>query len=175
MNQAIRGWMIAALSFVFTYLFFIDYLAPLRRVHIPYDLEGFHHPLADYAFQAIRHGRFPEWDPTIYCGLSFAGNIQAALFYPPTWLLFTWVVFAVCAVTPVLFSVAIFILPAERGALRAALGTALLLTVRVDYKVFGTGNCGTTTNIVSPWMSQLPFHWSSGTTNSERRKVSILC
>jgi len=45
-------------------------------------------PVTDYAFQAIRHGRFPEWDPTIYCGLSFVGNIQAALFYPPTWLLF---------------------------------------------------------------------------------------
>ena len=80
--------MVAALSFVFTYLFFIDYLPPLRRVHIPFDLEGFHYPLTDYAFQAIRHGRFPEWDPTIYCGLSFVGNIQAALFYPPTWLLF---------------------------------------------------------------------------------------
>jgi len=48
----------------------------------------FHYPLTDYAFQAIRHGRFPEWDPTIYCGLSFVGNVQAALFYPPTWLLF---------------------------------------------------------------------------------------
>ena len=79
---------VAALSFVFTYLFFIDYLPPFRRVHIPYDLRGFHYPLTDYAFQAIRHGRFPEWDPTIYCGLSFVGNVQAALFYPPTWLLF---------------------------------------------------------------------------------------
>jgi hypothetical protein len=56
---------VAALSFVLTYLFFID-----------------------YAFQALRQGRFPEWDPTIYCGLSFAGNVQAALFYPPAWLMF---------------------------------------------------------------------------------------
>ena len=80
--------MVAAVSFAFTYLFFLDYLPPVNRVHIPYDLEGFHYPLADYAFQAIRHGRFPEWDPTIYCGLSFEGNLQAALFYPPTWLLF---------------------------------------------------------------------------------------
>jgi hypothetical protein len=79
---------VVALSLVFTYLFFIDYLPPFRRVHIPYDLQGFHYSLTDYAFQAIRHGRFPEWDSTIYCGLSFVGNVQAALFYPPTWLLF---------------------------------------------------------------------------------------
>jgi hypothetical protein len=88
MNRAIRPWTVAVLSFAFTYLFFMEYLPPFERVHIPYDLQGFHYPLADYAFQALRHGRFPEWDPTIYCGLSFAGNSQAALFYPPTWLLF---------------------------------------------------------------------------------------
>jgi MYXO-CTERM domain-containing protein len=28
------------------------------------------------------------WDPTIYCGLSFVGNPQAGLFYPPAWLMF---------------------------------------------------------------------------------------
>ena len=86
--KPIRLRAVAALSFVFTYLFFLDYLPPFRRVHIPYDLQGFHYPLADYAFQSLRHGRFPEWDPTIYCGLSFVGNVSAALFYPPTWLLF---------------------------------------------------------------------------------------
>src|SRR5712692_6708159 len=79
---------IAAVSLVFTYLFFIEYLPPLRRVHIPYDLEGFHYPLMDYAFQSLRHGRVPEWDATIYCGISFVGNIQAGLFYPPNWLLY---------------------------------------------------------------------------------------
>ena len=86
--KPIRLRVVAALSFAFTYLFFLDYLPPFRRVHIPYDLPNFHYPLTDYAFQAIRHGRFPEWDPSIYCGLSFVGNVQAALFYPLTWLLF---------------------------------------------------------------------------------------
>src|SRR5262249_29720894 len=33
-------------------------------------------------------GRIPLWDPSIYCGVPFAGNIQAGLFYPPNWLLF---------------------------------------------------------------------------------------
>jgi hypothetical protein len=76
------------LALVFTYVFFIEYLPPIRRVHIPYDLQGFHYPLNDYAFQAFRQGRFPEWDPTIFCGMNFTGNIQTALFYPPSWLLY---------------------------------------------------------------------------------------
>jgi hypothetical protein len=79
---------IALASFVFTYLFFFEYIPPVRWVHIPYDLNGFHYPLADYAFQRLRHGHFPQWDPTIYAGMSFVSNIQAALFYPPTWIMF---------------------------------------------------------------------------------------
>ena len=79
---------VAFASLLFTYLFFFEYLPPVRSVHIPFDLRGFHYPLAEYAFQSLRQGRFPLWDPTIYCGLSFVGNIQAALFYPPTWLMF---------------------------------------------------------------------------------------
>jgi hypothetical protein len=88
LTQNTRLWTVAALSLVFTYLFFLDYLPPFKRVHVPYDLHGFHYPLADYAFQSIRHGQFPEWDPALYCGITFVGNVQAALFYPPTWLLF---------------------------------------------------------------------------------------
>ena len=77
-------------SLVFTYLFFFEYMPPVRRVHIPYDLSGFHYPLADYAFQRLRAGHFPLWDPTIYCGMSFVANVQAALFYPPLWLMFAF-------------------------------------------------------------------------------------
>ncbi len=80
---------LALASLAFTYLFCtVEYLSPLRRVHIPYDLEGFHYPLADYAFQALKHGRFPQWDAAIYSGISFVGNSQAAIFYPPVWLMF---------------------------------------------------------------------------------------
>lgn len=79
---------VALISLVFTYVFFLEYLSPLRRYHIPYDLAEFHYPLADYAFQALKQGRVPQWDASIYCGVSFVGNIQAALFYPPTWLMF---------------------------------------------------------------------------------------
>ena len=79
---------VALASFIFTYLFFFEYIPPARWVHIPYDLNGFHYPLADFAFLRLRQGHFPLWDPTIYAGMSFVANIQAALFYPPTWLMF---------------------------------------------------------------------------------------
>ena len=79
---------VVPLSLAFTYAFFFEYLPPLKWVRIPFDLESFHYPLIDYAFRALQEGRFPEWDPSIYCGLSFVGNVQAALFYPPTWLVF---------------------------------------------------------------------------------------
>lgn len=75
-------------ALVFTGIFFAEYLPTFRRVHIPYDLEGFHFPLFDYAFQALKHGRLPQWDPTMYSGMTFVGNVQAALFYPPTWIMY---------------------------------------------------------------------------------------
>jgi hypothetical protein len=83
----IRTRYIAVASLFFTLAFFIEYTPTFhnaRRVHIPFDLEAYHYPLADYAYQSIHQGRFPQWDPTIYTGLNFTGNIQAALFYPPT-------------------------------------------------------------------------------------------
>src|SRR5205807_7478236 len=75
--------------------FFFEYLPPFSRVRITYDLEGFHYPLAAYAARALRDGRVPLWDPGIYCGLTFVGNPQAALFYPPQW--FAWLHFSFTA------------------------------------------------------------------------------
>jgi hypothetical protein len=75
-------------TLVFTWLFFAEYLSPFRRVHIPFDLEGYHYPLIDYAFQSLRQWRFPQWDWSSYAGMTFVGNMQAALFYPPAWLMF---------------------------------------------------------------------------------------
>jgi Bacterial membrane protein YfhO len=78
---------VALLSLLATYLFFCEYLRPLVRVHLFSDIEGFHYPLQRYAFRALKEGRVPQWDPSIYCGIPYAGNTQAAFFYPPTWLL----------------------------------------------------------------------------------------
>lgn len=79
---------IALATLVGLYLFFIQFLPPIRRFHFIGDIEGYHYPLLNYAFKSLHEGRFPLWDPTIYCGLSFAGNVQAQLFYPLTWVLF---------------------------------------------------------------------------------------
>jgi hypothetical protein len=84
----VRNRTIALFAAVATYLFWFEYLPPLTRVHLYSDIEGFHWPLFVAAFDALRHGRVPLWDPSIYCGLPFAGNVNVALFYPPLWLLF---------------------------------------------------------------------------------------
>jgi hypothetical protein len=81
---------VALLSLAATWLFFFEYLPPFKRVHLPYDMEGFHYPLLHYAARSFAEGRFPEWDPSIYCGLTYAGNLQAGLFYPPNWPLLTF-------------------------------------------------------------------------------------
>ena len=54
--------------------------------HIPYDLLGFHTPLADFIAYALRQGEWPWWDPFPYCGYPLHADIQAQLFYPPAWL-----------------------------------------------------------------------------------------
>ena len=79
---------VVPLAFLATAILFYEYLPPFSRMWIPYDLPGFHYPLMDYAYRSFHSGRFPEWDPTIYSGLPFAANIQSALFYPPSWLLY---------------------------------------------------------------------------------------
>ena len=85
-----RGLLVALVALLFTLAFFFEYRTGPRQVHVPYDLDGYHYPLADYAFQSLRSGRFPEWDPTMYSGLPFAANVQAALFYPPMWLVYAF-------------------------------------------------------------------------------------
>jgi hypothetical protein len=75
------------LALLFAYVFFFEYLPPVRRVHVPYDLVGYHFPLNDFAFQQLRAGHWPQWDPHVYAGTSFASNVQAALYYPGTWLM----------------------------------------------------------------------------------------
>ncbi|MGA2722011.1 MAG: YfhO family protein [Bryobacteraceae bacterium] len=88
-----RRWLtrrmpIPVLSLIATWAFFCEYVPPFKRVHLFSDIEVYHYPLQRYAFQALKEGRFPQWDPSMYCGISFAGNIQAAVFYPPMWLVY---------------------------------------------------------------------------------------
>jgi hypothetical protein len=69
-------------------VFYARFLPPLRQLHFLGDIDGYHYPLLNYGLFALKEGRWPEWDPTIYCGLPFLANIQAALFYPPQWVLY---------------------------------------------------------------------------------------
>jgi hypothetical protein len=58
------------------------------RYIIPFDLPGYHLPLAHYAAGSLGAGRLPLWDPYSYCGVPFYANLQAQLFYPPAWVVF---------------------------------------------------------------------------------------
>jgi hypothetical protein len=79
---------VAFFAFLATYLFFYEYLPPWKTVHLFSDIEGYHYPLFNYAQKAFHDGRFPEWDVAEYSGISFVGNPQAAVFYPPNWLVY---------------------------------------------------------------------------------------
>ena len=81
-------FLVASLALLATYALFYEYLPPFKRVHLWSDVAGYHYPLQRYAFQSLKEGRIPQWDPSIYCGISFAGNVQAAFLYPPTWLMY---------------------------------------------------------------------------------------
>jgi Bacterial membrane protein YfhO len=91
-NLAMKRWfkrlLAPVLALIATGAFFCEYVPPFKRVHLFSDIEVYHYPLQRYAFQALKEGRFPLWDPSMYCGIAFAGNIQAGIFYPPMWLLY---------------------------------------------------------------------------------------
>jgi hypothetical protein len=88
-RSAGKAYIVAAgTSLLLTCLFFIEHIPPFKKIHFWSDIEGYHYPLLNYIFKSLHEGRLPLWDWSIYCGMPLAGNIQAALFYPPNWLLF---------------------------------------------------------------------------------------
>ena len=52
-----------------------------------YDTQTYFYPYWKYAFDALRVGRMPLWNPTLFMGAPFLANPQAAVFYPLNWLL----------------------------------------------------------------------------------------
>jgi hypothetical protein len=90
----VRRLLVPFLALLAVAAFFFEYLPPHPRVHIFSDLEVYHFPLQRYAFDSLKAGRIPQWDPSMYCGISYAGNPQAALFYPPMWLLYAMPTFS---------------------------------------------------------------------------------
>ncbi len=55
---------------------------------IPWDLPGYHLPLATFIARSFGNGELPLWDPYTYCGFPFFANVQTQLFYPPAWPFF---------------------------------------------------------------------------------------
>ncbi|HUW61884.1 MAG TPA: hypothetical protein VMZ06_12865 [Candidatus Bathyarchaeia archaeon] len=47
------------------------------------DVLNFYNSCRMYGFGEIRHGNVPLWNPHVFSGVSFIGNFQSALFYPP--------------------------------------------------------------------------------------------
>lgn len=74
-----------ALLIVQPLIFFRRHLF-LKTVHIPYDIQMFHLPLAWFIARSARLHSLPLWDPFSYCGVPIHADIQAQLFYPFTWL-----------------------------------------------------------------------------------------
>jgi hypothetical protein len=56
------------------------------REHIPYDVESYYFPLIAYIARCIRNGWAPFWDPYTYAGMPLHADLQAQMFYPPTWI-----------------------------------------------------------------------------------------
>ena len=77
-------WPAAVLVLQPLFLFWTTLIS--KTTHIPWDLTGFHVPLAAVVVDALRHGRFSLWEPYSYAGYPFHADVQAQLFYPPAWL-----------------------------------------------------------------------------------------
>ncbi len=52
-----------------------------------YDTQTYFYPYWTVAFEALRSGRIPLWNPDLFMGAPFLANPQAAVFYLPNWLL----------------------------------------------------------------------------------------
>jgi hypothetical protein len=71
---AFLGYVALALIFFFRVIF--------RNDSIPWDMNNWHYPQLAFLGSSILRGEFPLWNPCVYCGMPFSGDIQAAAFYP---------------------------------------------------------------------------------------------
>ena len=52
-----------------------------------FDTQTYFYPYWTYAFDSLRAGHVPLWNPNLFTGVPFLANPQAAVFYLPNWLL----------------------------------------------------------------------------------------
>jgi len=55
-------------------------------LEFPFDLIFYYFPMLEQAAERLRGGELPLWNPYQCCGVPFLATAQAAVFYPPTWL-----------------------------------------------------------------------------------------
>ena len=67
------------------FLFFRSVLISRTR-HIPFDIEGWHLPIASFMARCLREHVLPFWNPYSACGAPGYADIQAQVFYPVTWI-----------------------------------------------------------------------------------------
>jgi hypothetical protein len=81
-----KDWFVGLLVLLTEILIFYRKIIFSPHFVIPWDFRYYHLPLAAFTAACLRNGQFPLWDPYTYCGVPFFANIQAQVFYPPTWI-----------------------------------------------------------------------------------------
>jgi hypothetical protein len=81
-----KDWVVGLLVLLAEILIFYRKIIFSSHFVIPWDFRYYHLPLASFIASSLRNGQFPLWDPYTYCGVPFFANIQAQVFYPPTWI-----------------------------------------------------------------------------------------
>ena len=56
-----------------------------KTAYLPFDLPGFHTPLASVVVEALRQHRLPLWDPYVYGGYPIHADTEAQILYPLAW------------------------------------------------------------------------------------------
>jgi hypothetical protein len=83
-----RAWIMPAYFAGLALCLFGDCLVVSGRVpaEIDSDLRCQYLPWRQFAFDQIRSGHFPLWNPYQFSGTPFFGDPQSAMLYPPNWL-----------------------------------------------------------------------------------------
>ena len=50
-----------------------------------HDMRGYYYPYYDQVREAVRDGRLPFWEPTLFNGFPLMAQPQQNAFYPPLW------------------------------------------------------------------------------------------
>lgn len=87
-----RPWLVPLILAILTVLFLRPVIVPPQAgaALTSDDLLKEFYPLHGYIRQSLQAGEFPLWNPHIFIGHPIAGDAQAALFYPASWLI--WLV-----------------------------------------------------------------------------------